>query len=72
MQRFPGRLPHEIDEADYGRIMRAAEVESIQALEAKRSAFLSGQGKKGGVKLTPDELKRVLEHDALVADAMED
>jgi len=40
---FPGKLPHEFDDIDYGRLMRMFQVRSVKSAEIARSRWLEGK-----------------------------
>lgn len=60
MARFPGRTLEELDQMDYGRLMRAIEAERMQDIEAKARTQRD--------KLTPDEWVALERHDRMMGD----
>lgn len=64
MSRFPGRTLEELDQMDYGRLMRAIEADNMQAVEARRKAHFANPQ----LQLTPDEWVAIERHDRMMAD----
>ena len=62
LRKFPGRTLDELDRMDWMRYQRAMEAQRILDIEAKRSAFTSGDLES----LSTDEWAVVLENDRLL------
>lgn len=62
MSRFPGRTLEELDQMDYGRLMRAMEADSIGQVEQMRVQT------KDMSKIPADVLEQIARHDAIVGD----
>lgn len=61
LQRFPGKTLEELDQIDWGRLMRAQHVRHIDQVEEMRELYFQKK-----YKPTPDEWAAVVRHDRLV------
>ena len=61
MARFPGRTLEELDQMDYGRLMRAFAAGNAEAVEMRRTLYLADKA-----KLSDDDWAAVRDHDELV------
>lgn len=61
MQRFPGRTLEEIDQTDWGRLLRAVAVGRITQVEALRELGISEPD-----RVTPEQWAAIQVHDELL------
>lgn len=60
MEQFPGRTLEELDDIDWGRLMRAKEAEHVRNVEELRLQHMAG--KIEADKIQPDEWAAFKEH----------
>ena len=65
LEQFPGRTLEELDDIDWGRLLRAREAESIRNTEELRLQHMAG--KVEADKITTEDWAAFREHSELLA-----